>query len=94
MLNLENRSSTFLKPKPTCDAHQFNYGDNFFTNVSIFQYNIDFIEPSNGFLYSGAPLGAICSSVYYGVKVDATQMSVKTLVGLVHLLSNRHEANK
>jgi len=65
----------FSRRKPTCDAHQFNYGDTFFTNVTIFNYQIDFIDGANTFLYSNVPLGAICSIVYTGVKVDTTQMS-------------------
>jgi hypothetical protein len=80
--------------KPTCDAHQFGYGDVFFTNVTIFQYTIDFIEQSDKFLYSDVPLGVTCSLVYYGVKVDTTQMSVETAVGLVRLPSDRHRTHK
>jgi hypothetical protein len=90
VLILESRTP-FSKRKPTCDAHQFNYGDIFFTNVSVFNYQIDFIDGANTFLYSNAPLGAICSVVYTGVKVDTTQMSVESLVRLVHLPSDRHQ---
>ena len=79
--------------KPTCDAHQFGYGV-FFTNVTIFQYIVDFIEQSDKFLYSDVPLGATCSLVYYGVKVDTTQMYVGTAVGLVRLPSDRHQTHK
>jgi len=68
--------------KPTCDAHQFSSGDVFFTNVSIYAYNIDFIGQSNKFLYSDVPLGATCSLVYHGVKVDTIQMLVESIAGI------------
>lgn len=66
--------------KSTCDMHAFNYGDTIFINVSIFQYNIDFIAQSDKFLYANVPLGATCSLICYGVKVDTTQMSVESIV--------------
>lgn len=89
-----NKRPFLLKPKPACDPHQFNYGDIFFTNVSIFDYSVVFIEGSDGFSYSKAPLGAICNFIYYGVKVDATQRSVQSLVGLVYPPSNKHQTHK
>lgn len=84
----ENRELPHVSRKPTCDAHQFNYGDVFFTNVSVFEYSIDFIDQSNWFMYSDVPLGATCILVYYGVKVDTIQMSVESIVGLVRLPSD------
>jgi len=75
-------SSPIFKPTPTCDPHDFNYGDVFFTNISIFKYNIESIEQSDRFGYSNVPLGAICVLFYYGVKVDPTQMTVETLAGV------------
>jgi hypothetical protein len=60
--------------------HVFDYGDTFFTNILIFQYNIDFIAQSDTFLYANVPLGTMCSLIYYGVKVDMTQMSVESIV--------------
>ncbi|KAF8240931.1 hypothetical protein L208DRAFT_1374175 [Tricholoma matsutake] len=62
--------------------HAFNYGDTIFINVSIFQYNIDFIAQSDKFLYANVPLGATCSLICYGVKVDTTQMSVESIAGV------------
>ena len=96
MLIEENRSSFLNPPKPTCDARQFNYGDIFFTNVSIFDYTIAIIDGSNGFLYSGAPLSEICSVGYYGVIVDKTQSTVQGGVGLVHppMINNKLINNK
>ena len=81
----ENRQLPHLSRKPTCDAHQFNNGDVFFTNVSIYEYTINFIDQSNRFLYSDVPLGATCSLVYHGVKVDTIQMSVESIVSRVYL---------
>lgn len=82
MLIGDHRNRFTHEPKPTCDAHQFNPGDVFFTNImSTFEYRVDFINNSDRFLYSNTPLSAICSFVYYGVKVDTIQRSVESKVG-------------
>ena len=83
----ENRNWFLLKNQPICEAHQFLSGEVFSTNVSIFQYRIILIDgPSDGFLYSGEPLGSMCYFFDSTVLVDKARRTVQSNVGLMHLV--------
>jgi hypothetical protein len=90
----ENRSPFIFEHKDTCDAYQFVYGAEFFTNTSIFQYSITSIDGSEGFLYSKAPLSEICDLTQYNIKVDRAQRTVLNNVGLLHLPNNKYRTHK
>src|ERR1700734_177475 len=94
MLIAENRSPFLFHGNPTCEAHQFLYGDAFFTNISIFEYSIIFIDRPGRFLYSAVPLDAMCYFFDYTVKVDRAQRTVLSNVGLIPLWGDKYETHK
>lgn len=74
--------------------HLTLYGAEFFTSTSIFKYSITFIDGSDGFLYSKAPLSETCDLTNYNIKVDRAQRTVLNNVGPLHLFNDEYHTHK
>lgn len=87
--------SPFLRQStPLCDPHQILLGDTFKTNISVFDYLVQFIDTTqvdhysagnsglNGIAYAADPLATACDQHYRTLKVMVDNMK-ETVTGSV-----------